>query len=264
MTEWMFVGISQINFEIVQLSSRDQPNHPASDFLRSFHRLIVPSSKLLAPFVESIAGLSQQGCVALNFFSGTLGIFVFLTKYIVLLLELVDPNALSGHEHLGLLEEDTKVTPLHHLAGVADPFDYSTHTKQLILAKQLVVYDANVNDLSGSEGRTPLHKAYALDVVTNLDFDVVTNLDFVEFLLDYSGLMLTNQFAPGAAKFLLNWPSTDVNITFLARVRETITLFSDRIALPDNPERYNPVEIKSQFLLQQWRGIENMLVERGL
>jgi hypothetical protein len=55
----------------------------------------------------------------------------------------------------------------------------------------------------------------------------VTNLDFVEFLLqegadvnaqehwELTPLMVTNPHAPGAAKFLLNWPTTDVNITTL-------------------------------------------------
>jgi hypothetical protein len=74
----------------------------------------------------------------------------------------------------------------------------------------------------------------------------VTNLDFVELLLEKGAdpnaedpkgltpLMYTMPDAPGAAKFLLNWPTTDANITgrpgqsFLARVRLTITNFSDQ------------------------------------
>jgi hypothetical protein len=76
--------------------------------------------------------------------------------------------------------------------------------------------------------------------------------------------MGTTRHAPGAAKFLLNWPTTDVNIasrsgtSFLVRVRSTITAFSDTVALPDNPDR-----VQHQFLLRQWREIEEMLVERG-
>jgi hypothetical protein len=101
---------------------------------------------------------------------------------------------------------------------------------------------------------------------------VVTNLAFDEFLLesgadpnaqDHSGttpLMYTYAQAPGAAKFLLTWPTADANITFLARVRATITVLSDRIPLPDNPEKDNLDEIKSHLMLQQWRGIESMLV----
>jgi hypothetical protein len=100
---------------------------------------------------------------------------------------------------------------------------------------------------------------------------VVTNLDFVEYLLeagadpnaqDHLGvipLMCTMPDAPGAAKLLLKWPTTDANITtqsgasFLALVRDAVKLVSDQIALPD----------QDQFVLQQWRGIEVMLVERG-
>jgi hypothetical protein len=77
-------------------------------------------------------------------------------------------------------------------------------------------------------------------------------------------LMYTTPFAPGAAKFLLNWPTTDTNITarfgvsFLDEVRLTITTLSEKVVLPDNPE-----QVQDQFQLQQWREIEVMLVERG-
>jgi hypothetical protein len=70
--------------------------------------------------------------------------------------------------------------------------------------------------------------------------------------------------APGAAKFLLNWPTTDSNLisstgaSFLAIVRFAITDYSDQIALPDIPTR-----VQEKFLLQQWREIEEMLVDRG-
>ncbi len=75
--------------------------------------------------------------------------------------------------------------------------------------------------------------------------------------------MYTAPDAPGAAKFLLKWPTTDPNITnrsgasFLAVVRSTITTFSDKHALPDNPE-----QVQDQFMIQQWREVEEMLVER--
>jgi hypothetical protein len=75
--------------------------------------------------------------------------------------------------------------------------------------------------------------------------------------------MYTTPDAPSAADFLLNWPTTDANNTsrsgesFLATVRETITSLSHGITFPDNPD-----EIKSQFLLEQWREVEEMLVER--
>ncbi len=104
----------------------------------------------------------------------------------------------------------------------------------------------------------------------------VTNLEYVELLLeegadpnaqDHLGttpLMLTTKFAPGAAKFLLNWPTTDVNITsrsgesFLVKVRSTITAFSDATAFPSNP--YHVLHL---LLLRQWHEIEEMLVGMG-
>jgi hypothetical protein len=175
---------------------------------------------------------------------------------LLVLLQVVDPNLLFGNE-------ETNLTPLHYLADLADPVDYSTHEKQLILAKQLIEHGANVNAVSSPGGETPLHKAcYSINV---------TNLDFVELLLeeganpnaqDHLGmtpLMYTLWNAPGAAKFLLKWPTTDANITarsgpsFLAKVRET-----ERAARPDNPE-----QVQDEFQLQQWREIEEMLVERG-
>jgi hypothetical protein len=153
------------------------------------------------------------------------------------------------------------------LANLADPFDYSTHKNQLILAKQLIEHSANVNAVS-SDGQTPLHHACY--------WGNVTNLDFVQLLLkegadpnvpdhmEMTPLMCTAPYTPGAAKFLLNWPTTDVNITtpsgesFLARVRATITDISDKVTLPANPD-----QVQHQFLLQQWREIEGMLAERG-
>jgi hypothetical protein len=185
---------------------------------------------------------------------------------LLVLLQLVDPNVLSGGEE-ALLEGEESQTPLHDLAELANPFDYSTHENQLILAKQLVERGANVNAVSNSLGSTPLHRAcYS---------GAVTNLDLIELLLvkgadpnaqDHMGvtpLMYTTPDAPGAAKFLLNWSTTDVNLitraghSFLAVVRSTITDFSDAIGYPANPDR-----VQHQFVLQQWRKIEEMLVER--
>jgi hypothetical protein len=176
-------------------------------------------------------------------------------------LQFVDPNLLFGND-------ESSVTPLHYLAELTNPFDYSTHVSQLILAKQLVEHGANVNALTSPCGHTPLHHAcYS---------DTVTNLDFVEYLLeegadpnaqDHLGrtpLMYTFPDAHGAFKFLLKWPTTDVNITtrsgasFLATVRSTITSFSNKVSLSDNPNM-----VQDQFVLQQWSEIEEMLVERG-
>jgi hypothetical protein len=187
---------------------------------------------------------------------------------LLVLLQFVDPNVLTGDEDAPVQEGGTRCTLLHHLTDLASPRNYSTHQNQLILAKQLIEHGANVNTVSLPHGLTPLHLAcYA---------DVVTNLDFVELLLEAGAdpnaqdnlgatpLMYTMPDAPGAAKFLLNWPTTDANITirfgasFLAGVRSLITAFSDKVALPDNPE-----QIEHQFLLQQWIKIEEMLVERA-
>jgi hypothetical protein len=181
---------------------------------------------------------------------------------LLVLLQFVDPNVLSGLEH------QKRVTPLHLLTDLADPSDYSTHENQLILAKQLIKHGANVNALSHPHDGKPLHNACSSGAVTNLDF--------IELLLkrgadpnaqNHRGvtpLMFTAKFAPGTAKFLLNWPTTDPNITsqsgasFLARVLADVKYFSEQIALTDHPDR-----IQHQFLLRRWREIEEMLVERG-
>jgi ankyrin repeat protein len=116
---------------------------------------------------------------------------------------------LSKDDNAPLQEGETRITPLHQLADLAAPSDYSTHVNQLILAKQLIEHGANVNAVSCPEGKTPLHEACS-------SYNV-TNLDFVELLLekganpnaqDYLGqtpLFYTIKDAPGAAKFLLNW-----------------------------------------------------------
>jgi hypothetical protein len=179
---------------------------------------------------------------------------------LLVMLQFVDPSQLLG--------ENDRGTPLHRLADLADPFDYSTHVNQLILAKQLIERGANVNAVSIPDGRTPLHNAcYSGNV---------TNLDFVELLLENGAdpnvqdchratpLTCTMHLAPGAARFLLKWPTTDANIitgsgeTFLANVRSLITIISAEVERPDNHEK-----VQNQFQLQQWRGIEEMLVERG-
>jgi hypothetical protein len=88
---------------------------------------------------------------------------------LLVLFQFVDPSVLFGNEEMS-------VTLLHHFANLADPFDYSTHVNQLILAKQLIEHGANVNALSSPHGMSPLHSA--------CHGDNVTNLDFVEFLLE--------------------------------------------------------------------------------
>jgi hypothetical protein len=187
-----------------------------------------------------------------------------LDSPLLVLLQFVDPNVLAESR---LQEDPAMVTPLYDLANLADPRANFTHEIQLILARQLIEHGANVNAVLSPNGQTPLHNA--------CHSRNVTNLDFIELLLkegadlnaqDHLGLtplMCTTPDAPGAAKFLLNWPTTDVNLTnrsggsFLALVRSTITDFSDKVARLGSLNR-----VKDQFLLQQWRGIEEILVER--
>jgi hypothetical protein len=188
---------------------------------------------------------------------------------LLVMLQFVDPNVLAAGDENELFQEgETDESPLHDLADLADPFDFSSHENQLILAKQLFEHGANANAASIPLGRTPLHNAcYA---------ENVTNLDFIELLLekgadpnfqDHLGLVpliFTIPDAPGAAKFLLNWPTTDVNITtqsgesLLSYFRSTIMDISDEVARPDNPD-----QVQDQFWLQQWREIAEMLVERS-
>jgi hypothetical protein len=178
---------------------------------------------------------------------------------LLVLLEFVDSNELFAGE-------ESRITALHHLAGLAGPSDYSTHVNQLILAKQLIQHGANVNALSIPQKTTPLHTACFSGSVTNLDF--------IELLLDEGSdpnaqhqfgmtpLMVTTKLAPTAAKLMLHWPTTDVNIanydgeSFLAKVRKTIDALSMAVTFPDNPEL-----VQHQFVLQQWRDVEEMMVQ---
>jgi hypothetical protein len=177
---------------------------------------------------------------------------------LLVMLQFVDPSVMFG-------AEEYTSAPLHHLADMADTFDYSTHENQLILAKQLIEYGANVNAVSIPHGKTPLHAACSSGNVTNLDL--------VQFLLeeganpnaqDHLGLtplMCTTELAPGAARFLLNWPTTDANFTTRSGTSFltcTLKQLSDKISLSSSTE-----QVQDQFLLQQWIEIEKMLVERS-
>jgi ankyrin repeat protein len=184
------------------------------------------------------------------------------------LLQFVDPNMLSGNEYDVLQVGEIKGTPLHHLACLADPSDYSAHKNQVTLGRQLIEHGVkNVNAAAHPAGETPLHCACHTETPTNLDFiQLLLDNGADPNIPDYKGetpLMCTLRMAPGAAKFLLELPITDVNIisksgaSFQALVRGAVEHFSDKVALPDIADK-----AKHQFLLQQWRGIEEMLAER--
>jgi hypothetical protein len=176
---------------------------------------------------------------------------------LLVLLQLVDPNVLFGGQ-------ETSITLLHNLACLADPFNCSNPRK----SAHPIEHGANVNAVTIPQGKTPLHSACYGGFVTNLDF---VELLLVESAdpnaqdhLGYTPMMCTIRLAPGAANFVLNWPTTDVNsttrsgVSFLAKARETVEHLSERAARPANPN-----QVQVQFLLQLWRGIEEMLVERG-
>jgi hypothetical protein len=180
---------------------------------------------------------------------------------LLLLLQFVDASVLSGSDH-----DEIRYTPLYQVACLVDPTssDYLTQENQLTLGRQLIEHGANVNTGVYPNEATPLHSA--------CHSSNTTNLDFIELLLEnganpnahdvfgHTPLLYTTMFAPGAAKFLLEWPTTDMNITnrpgasFLACVRGAVDCVSRLAGIPG---------IKDIFVLQQWREIEEMLVERG-
>jgi hypothetical protein len=162
---------------------------------------------------------------------------------LLVLLQFVDPDVLSGDEQQG----ETRETPLHELTDLADPSDYSTHVNQLILAKQLIEHGANVNAVSIPQGETPLHSACYTGNVTNLDF--------VEFLLEacadpnaqghqgHIPLLFTIPDTPGAAKFLVNWhPMESPSKSGFVALS---SIFSFKMA--DHPD-----QIRHKFLFKRW------------
>jgi hypothetical protein len=188
-----------------------------------------------------------------------------------IMLQFVDTNARWANAE----EEDSREemvrgpTPLHQLSCQADPQGRSFHKNQVILGQQLFRHGANAN--LRIEGLTPLHLACHSDAVTNLDFiQLLLEKGASPNVRDNQGmtpLMSAVPMAPGTAKFLLEWstpPTTDIHITNRAGltlfdlVHSTIENFSAQAELHDNAER-----VKRAFLLEQWREIEQMLVERG-
>jgi hypothetical protein len=191
-----------------------------------------------------------------------------------ILLQFVDANVRWGAASPE--ELTTGPPPLYHLSYEVDPKDHSFHKNQIILGQQLIRHGANATFDKLKSGQTPLHLACHSRSVTNLDF-IQLLLEKgaspnVQDIFGKTSLMCTIPMAPGAAKFLLEWStpptSRDIDIhisdrtggvTFSDMVRHTIEDFPDQPGLPDNPDQ----QVKNAFLLQQWREIETMLVERG-
>jgi ankyrin repeat protein len=86
---------------------------------------------------------------------------------------------------------------------------------KVILAKQLIEHGANVNAVALRQGRTPLHFACCSGNVTNLDFIEYMQAEGADpSAQDHEGLtplLLNTPNSPGAATFLLKWPTTNAN-----------------------------------------------------
>jgi hypothetical protein len=178
----------------------------------------------------------------------------------IVLLEFVDPDLLWKEQG-----DDVRSTMLHWLAEAADPNDIKVQENQVILGRLLIKRGANVNAVTYPHSATPLFNA--------CHSKNTTNLDFIQLLLDnganpniqnYLGetpLMCSVQMAPSAAKLLMEWPTTDVNLTSksgkcsLAMVRNTIDFLTHGCSFPWHP--------RNQFLCQQWRDIEKVLLAKG-
>jgi hypothetical protein len=106
-------------------------------------------------------------------------------------------------------------------------FRLLNHENQLILAKQLIEHGANVSCIDPT-GQYALHKSMLLGNVTNLDFVelLLEGADQMRRTIEADTVDVDQPLLAGAAQFLLNWSTTDANITlsiwasFLARVRD--------------------------------------------
>jgi hypothetical protein len=144
-----------------------------------------------------------------------------------------------------------------------------TYINQVILARQLIEYSANVNAASSLFDYTSLHYACQSGVTTNLEFiKFLLNNGANQNALSTSGktpLLLTSALAPSAVKFLIEWPGTDVNhvadstgISSLALVRVCITIFIRALQHTNFS-----LEAEYRFIRKQWHEIDDMLVEMG-
>jgi hypothetical protein len=186
----------------------------------------------------------------------------WLSSPLLVLLECMDPTTLLLNYLTSRLASLTNPDAYPE----ADMHRFSGH--QLILAEQIFEYGVALNDEIATQYETPLNIA--------CNSDMVINLEFIYLLLqhgadpnarDYHGktpLTQTIQWAPSAAKVLIEWPTTNVNIvnqsgsSMLALVREVISEIAVNVDNRDNPRR-----AQDAFRLEQWREVENMLVEKG-
>jgi hypothetical protein len=160
---------------------------------------------------------------------------------------------------------------LDWLANLTHPdAHHICYASQIFLAKQVVMYGVDVNAVMPN-GSTSLHAACCSTGVINLEY--------IEFLLqsganpnakDRSGrtpLTYTIDWAPGAAKVLIEWPATDVNIVTRSGISMLVYVRMAKLRFPgtsDNPSPERPRRAaEDQLLLQQWLEVEEMLLERG-
>jgi hypothetical protein len=179
---------------------------------------------------------------------------------LLVMLECMDSTALSVDNRHSVY--------LAWLTELLYPDDHRAYVNQLIIAKQLVEHAVNVNDELWQSGTTPLHSACSSNVVTNLGFIYLLLENGANpnsrNQLGETPLMCAIKWAPGAAKVLIGWPMTNVNIvdesgrTVLDLVRMVIEELSDEVNSLENPRR-----AEDQFVLQQWREVEEMLMEKG-
>jgi hypothetical protein len=181
---------------------------------------------------------------------------------LLVLLECMDPTALSLNELTGWLAGMTNPDAYPE----ADAHHFSAH--QLILAEQLFEYGVDLNDEIATR-ETSLNIACHSDLVTNLEFIYLLLQHGADpNAMDQEGqtpLARTIQYAPSAAKVVIEWPTTNVNIvnqsgvSMLAIVRHLIS----EIAVKVDTSHENSRRAQDAFLLEQWREVENMLVEKG-
>jgi hypothetical protein len=115
------------------------------------------------------------------------------------------------------------------------------------LAKQLVKHAAGVNGVLWYKQTTPLHTACSSDMATNLEFiDLLLQSGVnpnARNTLGLTLLMCSIKWAPSAAKVLIEWPTTNINIVdqsgraVLALVRMVIEELSDAMDSLENPRR---------------------------